>query len=543
MTHRRTLPTAVAAIAAGALLLAHAATPFALRAQSLDATPPSYCGEPASANARTAAVSDSRALVRFTSGMASDTNDAFLARALSRLTAERVRRAAQVAVESRGVGAAPAQADASSAIAEGRVLGVRFVLVGTVERLNERSVVTWRLVDARTGREMSSGVVTQPLGRPDSLVGVATAALTRAFGRPSYAAAPYERIQSPSPDAINAYLRALSGLDAFDKRTAERTEDALLTAVRLDPAFLAAHYRLATHALRQLSWLAQRDAERERLYKQGLAAVGQVLMRAPHDLQALTLLAALHVQGDEPELAQPIVSVLHKRAPDNPDVVAVEAQVLRMTGRSAEALQRLRARGGAADVSVEALLVLAELERHAGNARLACRLLNRAVVLDPQHAPAYVWRAIVRSQLNERREAWADAEVAARLGRADWGELAAALVDVSVGDSVRARNRAKPWTTPEYLAEGGWLDLVLAAYVSLALNRADEAQRALRQVSCHEPRRGLLGGDPLLRYVRLPAACSGRQAAAPAQPAAPTAPTAPTRTSVGVADPAKYFRQ
>lgn len=525
------------------LLLAYAATPYTLYAQSLDATPPSYCGEPASASARTAAVSDSRALVRFTSGMASDTNDAFLARALSRLTAERVRRAAQVAVESRGVGAGAVQTDASSAIAEGRVLGVRFVLVGTVERLNERSVVTWRLVDARTGREMSSGVVTQALGSPDSLVTVATAALTRAFGRPSYVAAPYERIQSRAPDAINAYLRALSGLEAFDRQTAERTEDALLTAVRLDPSFLAAHYRIATHALRQLTWISQRDAERERLYKQGLAAVGQVLMRAPYDLQALTLLASLHVQGDAPELAQPIVAVLHQRAPDNPDVVAVEAQVLRMIGRSSQALQRLRARGGAADVSVEALLVLAELERHAGNTRQACRLLNRAVVLDPQHAPAYVWRAIVRSQLNERREAWADAEVAARLGRTDWGELAAALVDVSVGDSVRARNRAKPWTTPEYLAEGGWLDLVLAAYVSLALNRADEAQRALRQVSCHEPRRGLLGGDPLLRYVRLPTACSGRQAAAPAQPAAPTAPAAPTRSSVGVADPAKHFRQ
>lgn len=525
----------LSAIACGMLALSQAAG-----AQSLDATPPSYCGEPASTSARTAAVSDSRALVRFTSGVASDTNDAFLARALSRLTAERVRRAAQVAVESRGVGAGAVQTDASSAIAEGRVLGVRFVLVGTVERLNERSVVTWRLVDARTGREMSSGVVTQALGSPDSLVTVATAALTRAFGRPSYVAAPYERIQSRAPDAINAYLRALSGLEAFDRQTAERTEDALLTAVRLDPSFLAAHYRIATHALRQLTWISQRDAERERLYKQGLAAVGQVLMRAPYDLQALTLLAALHVQGDAPELAQPIVSVLHKRAPDNPDVVAVEAQVLRMIGRSTQALQRLRARGGAADVSVEALLVLAELERHAGNTRQACRLLNRAVVLDPQHAPAYVWRAIVRSQLNERREAWADAEVAARLGRTDWGELAAALVDVSVGDSVRARNRAKPWTTPEYLAEGGWLDLVLAAYVSLALNRADEAQRALRQVSCHEPRRGLLGGDPLLRYVRLPTACSGRQAAAPAQPAAPTAPT---RSSVGVADPAKHFRQ
>lgn len=527
-------------IATGILTFAHAALSHTAFAQGLDGTPPSYCGATASSSARTAVVSDSRALVRFSSGVAADTNDAFLARALSRLTAERVRRAAQVAVESRGVGAGAVQTDASSAIAEGRVLGVRFVLVGTVERLNQRSVVTWRLVDARTGKEMSSGVVTQPLGQPDSLLTVATAALTRAFGRPSYAAAPHERIVSRSLEAMYSYLRALSDLDAFDRPTVERTEDALLNAVRLDPGFLAAHHVLATHALRQLTWLAQRDAERERLYKQGLAAVGQVLMRAPNDLQALTLLAALQVQGDAPELAQPIVAVLRKRAPDNPDAVAVEAQVLRMTGRSSEALQRLRARGGAADVSVEALLVLAELERHAGNIQLACRLLNRAVVLDPQHAPAYVWRAIVRSQLNERREAWADAEVAARLGRTDWGELAAALVDVSVGDSVRARNRAKPWTTPEYLAEGGWLDLVLAAYVSLALNRADEARNALVQVSCHEPRRGLLGGDPMLRYVRLPTACSGRQAAATSQPAEPTPST---QTSIGVANPAKDFRQ
>ena len=68
-------------------------------------------------------------------------------------------------------------------------------------------------------------------------------------------------------------------------------------------------------------------------------------------------------------------------------------------------------------------------------------------------------RALVRANLGDRRGGWADAELAARLGRPEWGAAATALIDISMGDARTVR-----------------------------------------------PRR-MLAGDPLLRALRIPTEC------------------------------------
>ncbi len=122
-----------------------------------------------------------------------------------------------------------------------------------------------------------------------------------------------------------------------------------------------------------------------------------------------------------------------------------------------------------------------------------------------------MWRAVVRSALGERREGWADAEVATRLGRADWGEITAALIDVEMRDTVRARMRAKPLMQAVALQDAGWLDLLLRAAVSHSLGTPAIARETIGLVSCTDPRRAALVNEPLLRFLRVPQNCAPRR--------------------------------
>jgi len=452
---------------------------------------------------------DSRVLIRFSAGLASDPNDAFLARALGTLTASRIREALDVDVRSRGLGNTSADGDAASAVAEGRVLGVRFVLTGIVTRNDDRSIVNWRLVDARSGKEQSSGTVTQQYGQADSLVGAMTAALTRAFGKPAFKAQPQDRLTTTNRDALLMYFKALADADAFDRVHLAAADSLLGAAVAADPSFIAARFKLAELVLRELDYVEQREAERAALLRKGLWNVAAVLLRDPMNARALALMGRLQLHGLRPELALPIVRALARLAPGNAETTTLEVHTLRALGRDQEALRVVRNASGGAERNVPALLIRADLERRVGDAKVACRSLNRAVTLDPLFAPVYVWRAIVRSRLGERREAWADAEVAARLGRNDWGELTGAMIDLSVRDTVRAKMRVKPLMADASLQQAGWLDLLLRAAIAHELQVPKDAMLAVRQMPCHEPRRSMLAREPLLRYLRIPPECGG----------------------------------
>ncbi len=453
------------------------------------------------------AIADSRVLIRFAPGLASDTDDAFLSRALGKLIAERIRETLSIDVRSRGLSSSSASADASSAVAEGRVLGVRFVLVGTVQRKDDRSTIVWRLVDARSGKETASGTASEPVGAVDKLVTAMTAVMTRALGRPAAAPAVRDRLRARTPEAVVAYLRGLVDAESFDRQHLGKADSAIQRSLDIDPTFTAARYRLAELAVRQLDWVEHRDKERVLLVRKGLWNIGAVLLREPYDVPSLAIMGRLYLHAGQAALAQPIVMALRQRAPNDPSTVELDARLARAAGDDSSALRIVRASASATERSVDALMVRADIERRVGDRVMACRVLNRAVALDPTHAPAYVWRAVVRSALGERREGWADAEVATRLGREDWGELTAALIDVEMRDTVRARTRAKPLMQASALASAGWLDLLLRAALSHSLGASAVARETLLNVSCGDPRRATLVHEPLLRYLRVPENC------------------------------------
>lgn len=486
--------------------------PGLLMAQGLDPSPASLCGTRVAPTAATSGGGDSRVLIRFASDVSATQEEAFLARALGTLTADRIRQAVDVDVRSRGLGSSNV-GDPSSAVAEGRVLGVRFVLVGTVQNSDDRYVVSYRLVDARSGREMTKGTISQAVTDVDSLVGAMTSTLTRAFGKPAYKPPPQDRIGTRSRKALLAYLHALTAVDAFDRERLSEAEALLREAIEEDPDFTAARFRLADLLLRKLDWVEERDSVRARLVRDGLWNVGFALLRDPYSTRALSLMGRLHLHGAAPQLTEQVVLALDRLAPASAEAVTLRAQWARATGRDDEALAGIRAASESTERSAVALAVRADLERRVGDPIAACRVLNRAVALDPLFAPAYVWRAIVRSSLGERREAWADAEVAARLGRDDWGELTGALIDLSMRDTVRAKDRLQAQMSGDALLNAGWLDLLLRASVAHGLQKPATAQQALRMIPCGDPRRPQLEREPLLKFLKVPAACSGKQIA------------------------------
>ena len=85
------------------------------------------------------------------------------------------------------------------------------------------------------------------------------------------------------------------------------------------------------------------------------------------------------------------------------------------------------------------LAELASRERRDG---AACRLLNDAIAAEPYVAYSYVLRADVRVRRNELRNAWADAEIAARLGSPVLAQAMSIIVDARAKDTVRAKTRA-----------------------------------------------------------------------------------------------------
>ncbi len=345
-------------------------------AQGLDPTPASQCGERLITVQPDSAIVDSRVLIRFAPGLASDSDDAFLSRALGKLIAERVRETLSIDVRSRGITSGPANTDASSAVAEGRVLGVRFVLVGTVQRKDDRSTIVWRLVDARSGKETASGTASEPVGAVDKLVNAMTAVMTRALGRPAAAPAVRDRLRARTPDAVVAYLRGLVDAESFDRQHLAQADSAIQEALNIDPTFTAARYRLAELSVRQLDWVEHRDRERLLLVRKGLWNIGAVLLREPYDVPSLAIMGRLYLHAGQAALAQPIVTALRQRAPNDPSTVELDARLARAAGNDSGALRIVRASAAATERSVDALMVRADIERRVGDRVMACRVLN-----------------------------------------------------------------------------------------------------------------------------------------------------------------------
>jgi TolB-like protein/tetratricopeptide (TPR) repeat protein len=176
----------------------------------------------------------------------------------------------------------------------GRVLGVTYLLEGSVRKEAERVRVTAQLVEARTGEQRWSdrfdSDLADVLGVQDTIAAEIARALQVAV---EVNTAPRSTIKSP--EALDAYLR---GVHSLDRETQESSEAAIAQfqqALTLDPTFAPAAASLAkTYAvIGALGWLPQKVA-----YERAREAALRAERLDPKSSMPHIVMAEIHVEYD-----------------------------------------------------------------------------------------------------------------------------------------------------------------------------------------------------------------------------------------------------
>jgi len=451
-------------------------------------------------------------VVRFATPPAAGEFDALTASALSARLSESLSSILEASVR-----AATLQRDSLSSSSGAAQLRVsppdeRWLITGEVSNMGDVVTVNWRVLDTRSGRQVRAGRSRDNLIWMPRLATALLRAVGSSVGADRRALAGVAALEqhraTTSPPAMRAYLTGLYRLGSFGATAYKAAIGDFQSALRLDPSFVDAYLGLATAHLRIVEWgdSASARGRDPRLVAAG-EAVNQALVREPWSERALSLLAQVHIARDEPVAASIAVDALRRSGARQAEVAWLTAEIRQVQGNTTAASQALADAGSRIWGHVPALFLRAEIDRRQGRPQLACLALNRVLTLDAAWAPAYVMRALVRADLGDRRGGWADAELAGRLGRAEWGTAVSALIDISMGEARTVRLRARQRLSVDPDATLPWMDALLRAAVFHALGDPERARFALETLPCRDYRRRTLDGDPLLRFLRIPGDC------------------------------------
>ena len=298
-----------------------------------------------------------------------------------------------------------------------------------------------------------------------------------------------------SVDAGEAFVLGLAEMYSTRPDALRRARTALTKASSIATSVSEVWRWRARSEYALLEW--NRAADLNTLRGQQVTLVGSAMRSmqlAPRSASAHVALAGAYLAAGERERAEQEVAIAASLNADGPDVSRVSSVLSRIRGNDARALAELRAAVLMAPRDVDLLLALANLARQLGESGLACNALNAAIDADDELAAAYALRALVRAQLGDRRSAWADAEVATRLGHPEWGERAAAVLDARYGDRVHADVRLD--------AVGGlharptnYLDAILLAQAAVSTSRRDAIPTLAAAWPCKELQRAALVRD------------------------------------------------
>lgn len=498
------------AVAALAIALALTAPTGGIAAQQLSANPAAVCAAPAILNG---AAEANGVVVRFTAAIGGTPLDALTAHALGARLSEELSALAATSVRADRSGAdtsaRPLDVEAMMRLLEA---GERWVVTGDVHEVNAVVVVNWRVFDARGGRKVGTGQLRDDLLWLPRLTGAVLGAVGARIGiAPALLARTTARLRTRSTSsrpAMEGYLVALYDVASFDVRAQHRAIVALPKSIARDPLFAGAWFALARAQTHAADWGDSATARgRSPRLATALQAANRALTLDPVDTRTLALLARIHLLRNEPEAAEQVLAGLGRAGERADDVTWLRAELARVRGDSGLAERIVRDAGISIAEHVPTLFLRAEWERRRGRPRLACLALNRIIEIDESWAPAYVMRALIRSQLGDRRGGWADAEIVSRLGRPTWGEATAALIDVSMGEVANVRRLARGKFQVDDSATLPWLDALLRAAVYLSIDDAERARQVLATVPCDDYRRRYLAGDPLLPFLRIPGRC------------------------------------
>lgn len=433
----------------------------ALGAQYPGLPPPPPCAVPSSGHT---ALPAARTLgVVYFQNTAPASADAYLGEALTHRVIDRLRELDGVrVVPTRRYGYEQLHAP-GGARDVGRTLGVRYLLAATIMREPAAPEVTVRARIFRTsdGALVWAGTRTAPIGGLPAVEDYLAASADTAAG----AARAARRASAAVRRSSAAYTHFLRGEYQRGLHTAAGYRAAVAqydSAVRADPTFVTALTRLALADASVLhwGWWNIDSVTRRTLVAQGDSATARARRLDPASAAARTAHGAMLLAGN-PAAWDAAARVLRTAVDRDPH----SASALRWYGRAllegGDDAGAHRAFDRAVALDPEDALSLYELARIARvqrDPRAACVLLDSAVAVDPATAAPYALRALVRAHFGQLRYAWADAEIASRLGWPGWGDAATAVVDVAAHDSTSARaltkqlmaRRSAVWTG-EYL--------------------------------------------------------------------------------------------
>lgn len=335
-----------------------------------------------------------------------------------------------------------AGADAASIRTLGNDLGVAHLLAGTLGRSGRTVRISFALYDAVTGRRTWTRTFFYDSSGALPIEQAVAIEVARRIVAPFTPAEQQGLVRVPSPLHL-AYESMLRGDVAAAEFARGLAADAYRRALKIDPRFADANAKLA---LADADVIDDDDtgsqAEAARLGREVQLAANRAVALDSSLAIAWVAEARAWILGGSPPGAwsQAFERALSRDSTD-PGILAAYGRALLQSGervRSRRLLERAASLDPARGDLWTSLAELAAAERRDAD---ACVLLNRAILEDALYAPAWALRALVRGRHDDLRYAWADAETAERLGSTLLGESAAAIIDLTARDTVRARER------------------------------------------------------------------------------------------------------
>lgn len=279
-------------------------------------------------------------------------------------------------------------------------------------------------------------------------------------------------------DSARRVLERAQTIDSVSLDVAERLGEAYVTVLERGGITPPVSRDAAIRRIDALgAFLQARDARRASGYRLRAAAAR---LADPADLR-LALQLATKATSVEPQDA---------------DAAHDLAVVLALGGETERAAAQYRRALALEPDRANSLAALGAQLLESGAYREACAYLNASIGADPYEAIPYGDRARVRMQLAQARDAYADAETAARLTPDAWTQSLALLIMASAGDLDGARPRGREMVR-RYLQPGGTLSVRDAEYLAMGLLAVGDTRYAMEAM-----RRARPLGPPLSAALR-----------------------------------------
>src|SRR6266571_1531488 len=330
----------------------------------------------------------------------------------------------------------------------GRVLGVAYLVSGSVRRSGTRLRVTVELVRATTGVRLwgeqydraQANLLDLQEGIARAVAGVIAGRLLPAE-RASLAARP-----TRSPEAYDYFVRGNYYLAQRTARSTNRAVDQYRAALRLDPGFTRALARIAYAHAQTLYWGSfPEDVPADSILARGLAAADGALHQDSTSSDAWMARAFLlsYRYPRAPEQARDAIERAVALDPRNAEAHHQYGTFLTSHGEYAAAVGQYQQALTIDPQRGTTLTGLGMVSLRRRDYAAARDWLDSSLAVDPGFYPGYVRRAEARLLLGDTAAARSDAETAARLSAGDplLGEAVLALVEARAGDplSVQAR--------------------------------------------------------------------------------------------------------